>query len=89
MTEATSLSDEQPQTETTRAALTAIYSWNYEPEIEQLRTLYANALERQWIGVRDLDWETEIDREAFTRTFSMGGIPVSETAFWKGSSSWA
>jgi hypothetical protein len=66
------------------AALTAVYNWNYEPEIDQLRTLYANALERQWIALRDLPWESDIDREAFTKTFSMGGIPISETAFWKG-----
>jgi hypothetical protein len=66
------------------AALTAIYSWNYEPEIDALRTLYANALERQWIGLRDLDWETGIDREAVTRTFNMGGVPVAGTRFWQG-----
>ena len=42
-------------------ALEAIYNWNYEPEIDGLRTLYANALERQWIAVRDLDWDREID----------------------------
>ena len=65
------------------AALTAIYSWNYEPEIDQLRTLYANALDRQWIALRELDWEQGIDREALTRTFSMGGLPVAETKFWQ------
>jgi hypothetical protein len=65
------------------AALTAIYSWSYEPEIDQLRTLYANALERQWIALRDLDWESGIDREALTRTFSMGGLPIAETRFWQ------
>jgi hypothetical protein len=66
-----------------KAALTAVYSWNYDPEIDQIRTLYANALERQWIALRDLDWESEIDREAFTQSFSMGGIPISQTTFWK------
>ena len=65
------------------AALTAIYNWSYEPEIDQLRTLYANALERQWIALRELDWEAGIDREALTRTFSMGGLPVAETKFWQ------
>src|SRR5262245_38749876 len=65
------------------AALTAIYNWSYEPEIDQLRTLYANALERQWIALRELDWEAGIDREALTRTFSMGGLPVAETKFWR------
>ena len=84
MSEAPVLSERHPRTESTRAALTALYQWNYEPEVEELRTLYANALERQWNAMRDLDWQREIDREAFSRTFSMGGIPVSETRFWKG-----
>ena len=61
------------------AALTALYNWNYDSEIDSLRTLYANALERQWIALRDLDWSREIDREAFSNTFSMGGIPIQQT----------
>ena len=46
-----SLPDELPRTDTTRSALHAIYNWNYEPEVDELRTLYANGLERQWIRV--------------------------------------
>jgi hypothetical protein len=65
------------------ASLTAIYNWNYDSEIDELRTLYANALERQWIALRDLDWSRDIDREAFSRTFSVGGIPVEQTRFWQ------
>ncbi len=65
------------------AALEAVYSWNYDSEIEELRTLYGNALERQWIGLRDLDWAREIDREAFSDTISIGGFPIQETAFWQ------
>jgi hypothetical protein len=72
-----------PELEHTPAALDAIYNWNYEPEIDQLRTLYANALDRQWIAVRDLDWERGIDRDAFSRTFSLAGIPIQVTDFWK------
>lgn len=71
------------QTEGVKAAMEAVYNWNYESEIDQLRTLYANALERQWIAMRDLDWDREIDQEAFSSTFSMGGIPIQETEFWK------
>ncbi len=71
------------QTEGVKVAMDAIYNWNYGSEVDQLRTLYANALERQWIAMRDLDWQSDIDREAFTKTFSMGGIPISETRFWK------
>jgi hypothetical protein len=45
--------------------------------------LYANALERQWIAVRDLDWGRPVDRDAFSRSFSLAGFPVQETDFWK------
>jgi hypothetical protein len=71
------------QTDGVKAAMEALYNWNYESEIDQLRTLYANALERQWIAMRDLDWQCEIDRNAFSDTFSLGGIPIHETDFWK------
>jgi len=83
MISAMALPDAHPRSGV-KAALEAIYSWNYEPEIDSLRTLYANALERQWVALRDLDWEREIDREAFSRTFSLAGIPIQETEFWKG-----
>lgn len=76
--------DHPVQTDGVRAAMEAIYNWNYESEIDQLRTLYGNALERQWVAMRDLPWETEIDKSAFSDTFSMGGIPVQETEFWQG-----
>jgi hypothetical protein len=50
-----------PEEPPVHCALEAIYSWSYEPEVEELRTLYANALERQWIAARDVDWERSID----------------------------
>jgi hypothetical protein len=65
------------------SALTSIYNWNYDSEIDELRTLYANALERQWIALRDLDWSADIDRDAFSRTFTVGGFPIQQTSFWK------
>ena len=40
------LPEHPPAREETKTALTAIYNWNYEPEIDSLRTLYANALDR-------------------------------------------
>jgi hypothetical protein len=81
---ASSLSTQHPQsTNSVKASLEAIYNWNYASEIDQLRTLYANALDRQWNALRDLDWELEIDREAFSRTFSLAGVPIQETAFWR------
>ncbi|HTO06117.1 MAG TPA: ferritin-like domain-containing protein [Myxococcota bacterium] len=66
-----------------KTSLEAVYNWNYEPEIDQLRALYANALERQWIALRDLDWQQEIDHDAFSRTFSLAGVPIQQTAFWE------
>jgi hypothetical protein len=71
-------------TEGVKTAFDAVYNWNYEPEIDELRTLYANALERQWIALKQLDWEREIDKDAFSRSFSMGGVPIQETRFWNG-----
>ena len=64
------------------AAMEAVYNWNYEPEIDEIRSLYANALDRQWIALRDLDWDRGIDTDAFSRRFSLGGLPISETDFW-------
>jgi len=77
------LPQEPPAREETRAALTAIYNWNYEPEVDALRTLYANALDRQWIAVRDLPWDRGVDRDAFARSFSLAGFPLQQTEFWK------
>ncbi len=72
-----------PQTDHVRVGLNAIYNWNYESEIDSIRSLYANALERQWISVRDLDWDRGIDQEAFSKTFSIAGIPLQKTEWWK------
>ncbi len=82
---ATALPERHPSRgEGVETALTALYNWNYDGEIDELRTLYANALDRQWIALRDLDWDRDIDREAFSNTFSMGGVPIQQTGFWKG-----
>ena len=80
MTEA--LPETHPKSSDVAAAFDAIYNWNYEPEIDELRTLYANALDRQWIAMRDLDWNQEIDKSAFANT-RLGMIPVQETDYWK------
>ena len=78
------LPESHPATvEGVHAAMEALYNWNYDSEIEQLRTLYANALERQWIAMRDLDWEAPFDREAFSRSVSLGGFPIQQTEFWR------
>ncbi len=49
-TQSSALSPHHPsEGEGVQASLKALYNWNYEPEIDELRTLYANGLERQWI----------------------------------------
>ena len=78
----TPLPEKHPGDESVQIAFDAIYNWNYESEIDQLRTLYANALDRQWIGMRDLDWERGIDRDAFSRSFTLAGMPIQQTDFW-------
>ena len=77
------LPENAPTTDEVEVGLNAVYNWNYDSEIDQLRTLYANALDRQWIALRDLDWETGIDEEKFSKTFSLGGFPIQTTDWWK------
>jgi hypothetical protein len=66
-----------------QAALRAVYNWNYGSEVEELRTLYAKSLDLQWIAMRDLDWQRDLDREAFSASFSLGPLPIQDTTFWK------
>lgn len=77
------LPERPPMTDEVEVGLNAVFNWNYTGEVEQLRTLYANALDRQWIAMRDLDWAQGIDRERFSRTFSIGGFPVQKTRWWQ------
>ena len=84
-TQSSALSPHHPsEGEGVQVCFEALYNWNYEPEIDELRSLYANGLERQWIALKDLDWDREIDPEAFSSTFSLGGFPIQETGWFKG-----
>ncbi len=64
-------------------AYDVVYNWNYGSEISELRRLYTKALDLQWMAVKDLPWDKELDRDAFSSSFTMGGIPVQELDFWK------
>lgn len=64
---------DQPTTDEVEAGLNAISEWDYDGEVDQLRTLYANALDR----------DQGIDEERFAKTSSLGGFPVQKTAWWK------
>ena len=77
------LPEKQPETEQVKVGLNAIYNWNYDSDVDSVRALYANALDRQWIALRDLDWDSGIDREKFSKTFSVAGIPLHGTQWWK------
>lgn len=71
------------QGEGVTTAFKAVYNWNYESETDKLRELYAKSLNLQWIAMRDLDWEQQIDQDKFSRTFSIAGMPIQETSFWE------
>jgi len=77
------LPEKPPQGDPVRVAHDAVYNWNYGSEIDSLRHLYANALDRQWIALRDLDWSQGIDRERFSQTFSLAGVPLQQTRWWQ------
>ena len=49
-----------------------VYQWNYDPEVEELRSLYVKAAEAQWVAERDIDWDRPIDLEKFATT-PLGG----------------
>lgn len=64
-------------------AFTAIYRWDYEGELEDIRTLYAKSLDGQWNAMRDLDWDRDWQTSSFPTSFSVDGVPVSRSTFWK------
>jgi hypothetical protein len=64
-------------------AMQVIYQWNYDPEVEELRSLYVKAAEAQWIGTKDLDWERPIDLVKFSTTPLGAGVPIEKTSYWR------
>jgi len=64
-------------------AMEVVFQWNYEPEVEELRRLYAKATEAQWIAERDLDWDRPIDIERFASTPLGASVPIEQTSYWK------
>jgi hypothetical protein len=64
-------------------AMTVVYQWNYDPEIEELRRLYVKAAEAQWVAERDIDWDRTIDREKFAATPLGGPLPIERTSYWR------
>jgi hypothetical protein len=64
-------------------AMEVVYQWNYDPEVEELRTLYVKAAEAQWIGARDIEWENPIDLAKFATTPLGAGIPIEKTSYWR------
>ena len=64
-------------------AMKVIYQWNYEPEVDELRSLYLKATEAQWVAERDIDWDRPIDQAKFANTPLGAAIPVEKTTYWK------
>jgi hypothetical protein len=64
-------------------AMEVVYQWNYDPQVDELRRLYVKAAEAQWVGVRDLEWDREIDLKKFATTPLGASLPIEETSYWK------
>jgi rubrerythrin len=64
-------------------AMEVVYQWNYDPQVDELRRLYVKAAEAQWVAVRDLDWDREIDLKKFATTPLGASLPIEETSYWK------
>jgi len=64
-------------------AMKVIYQWNYDPEVEELRSLYHKATEAQWVAERDIDWERPIDHKKFSTTPLGAAIPIEQTSYWR------
>jgi hypothetical protein len=65
-------------------AMKVVYQWNYEPDVEELRSLYHKATEAQWVAERDIDWDRPIDRDLFATTPLGSPLPIERTSYWKG-----
>lgn len=70
------------KTDSVRSALEVVYKFDYSSELEDLRRLYDKGLARQWVATRDLPWNDDIDQQAFSRSFSLGSLPLAETSLW-------
>lgn len=71
------------RTREVQTAYTAVYNWNYTSELDKVRTLYAKALDNQWHALRDLDWHSERRPHTCVTSFTMDGVPVHRSTFWK------
>src|ERR1044071_3945062 len=71
------------RTREVETAFTAVYDWSYGGELEKIRDLYALSLNHQWHALRDLDWEGEWDTSRFVTSFTVSGVPVHRSTFWK------
>lgn len=64
-------------------AMQVIYQWDYDPQVDELRRLYAKAAEAQWISDRDIDWERPIDHKKFAATPLGAAIPIEQCSYWR------
>ena len=71
---------QEPELDT---AMKVVYQWNYDPDVEELRNLYAKATEAQWVAEREIDWERPIDHDKFATTPLGAAIPIEQSSYWK------
>ena len=64
-------------------AMKVVYQWNYDPQVEELRSLYVKATEAQWVAQRDIDWAQPIDHRKFATTPLGTAIPIEQSSYWK------
>jgi hypothetical protein len=64
-------------------AMKVVYQWNYESDLDELRSLYVKAAESQWVAERQIDWNQKIDLEKFATTPLGLPLPIDRTSYWK------
>jgi len=64
-------------------AMEVVYQWNYDAEVDELRSLYVKGAEAQWVATRDLDWDRDIDMQAFATTPMGSIIPIEKSSYWR------
>ena len=64
-------------------AMKVVYQWNYESEVDELRSLYVKAAEAQWVAERDLDWSQPIDLAKLSTTPVSSSVPFEACSYWK------
>src|SRR5262245_40945098 len=61
-------------------AFDSVYTWHYDVERPELRSLYEKSKSAMWNGRTDLAWDTNVDPESETVPNEM--IPIHGSKLW-------